>query len=726
MLLILLAALAVSVTTAGVATAAPSGTVAPSAPAVPVRICNQPVLNSPWYYDGGASTFTSGEYPGLPTFGSPGTDFPAATAGMIIAAGNNSAAGLSGAYNVNNTVVYLEPGQHIWSGAYTGHNSDWVGGYTPALGAAVVNGVDGGTDGTGAGGAGFGISTPSSGSNLYDTYEYLTIENLTATRNAAIVGDVNGAALGNGDTFKYDTIGPNLYGPGGSGAPLYGQSSGGGYAIDGGSDTTIEYDCLTQNAQGGFNISQGVNVIIANNEVSGNGLGEYPDSGGPGSSPFSCGCSGGGKLFFTVNADVVNNYIHDNYNPGVWFDFDNTGADISHNYISSNWASGIAYEASYNAVMSGNTLVGNGWASDGAWPAGTGGLSCYGGISCTNGLGPVTGAGGGQQFGAIGLDNSGGNANMNTVAIPAGFNVPGCSSGCTVTSRYQGSLAVSGNVLANNFGGVALAMDTDRYPGNIDADSSCSQPLGAMAQTNSTTYYQQNKNVETVNDVTISGSSVTSSAGTHAYCTNYGDPPPYDFGGDEYALQAPSAGMAVWNVDTGAYLGDVATVTSATAFTLNDSPGDASGVRVLVGAYGGCGPTDYSGGAPGVATGTPSAYYWDNCIWGSRDTTVSGNDLTMNGDTVTGCTLDALCGFQTVIVFNAGVPAFVQFFDSYINLAANASGGLGNVFSGNTYTWTGGGPGSWQFSADHQGNTVTQAQWQAAPYRQDAGSTFSP
>lgn len=698
-----------------------------SAPATPgPLICGSPVLNSPWYYDGGASTFTSGEYPGLPTFGSAGTDFPAATAGMIIPAGDNTAAGHAGTYNVNNTVVYVEPGQHIWAGAYVGHNSYWIGGYTPALGRAIINGVDGGTGGTGVGGAGFGISTPSSGSNIYVTYEYLTMENMAASENGAIVGDVNGASLGNGNTYKYDTIGPNLYGPGGSGAPTYGQSSGGGYAIDGESDTTIEYNCLIDNAQGAFNISQGFNVTIANNEIAGNGLGEYPDDGGPGASPFACGCSGGGKLFFTVNADVVNNYIHDNYNTGVWFDFDNTGADISHNYIASNWGSAVGYEASYNAAITNNTMTGNGWASNGAWPAGTGGLDCYGGVSCTNGLGPVTGAGGDNQFGAIGLDEASGNANMGPVIIPAGYIVPGCSSDCTITSRYRGSFTISGNVLTNNFGGVTLAQDTDRYPGNFDNDSTCSQPLGAMGQANSSIYYQQNKVMETANDVTISGSSVTSTAGVYAYCSNFGDTPPYDFGGPSQTYMAPQVGMGVWNVDTGAYLGDVATATSSTAFTLNTSPGDTTGARLAVGSYGGCGPSDYYNSAHGVTSGTPAELYWDNCIWGTQNVTVKNNSFNMDGSAVTGCTLDNLCGFQTVIVFNAGVPVLLQYFDAYINLAANAVGGLNNVWSDNAYTWTGGGPGSWQFSAEHQGNTITQAQWLSAPYNQDAGSTFSP
>ena len=71
-----------------------------------------------------------------------------------------------------------------------------------------------------------------------------------------------------------------------------------------------------------------------------------------------------------MNATVDYNYVHDNYNVGIWFDFLNSGADISYNYISSNWSAGIQYEASYNARIADNTLVGNSWPSDGPWPAG--------------------------------------------------------------------------------------------------------------------------------------------------------------------------------------------------------------------------------------------------------------------------------------------------------------------------------------------------------------------
>ena len=102
-------------------------------------------------------------------------------------------------------------------------------------------------------------STPSSGNNVYDTWEYLTIRNFTSSLNSSVMGNVNGGAGGSdiGDVYEYDTIGPNEYGyQGDNAAPKTGESSGGGYAIDAGSNTTIEHDCLTRNAQGAFNISE--------------------------------------------------------------------------------------------------------------------------------------------------------------------------------------------------------------------------------------------------------------------------------------------------------------------------------------------------------------------------------------------------------------------------------------------------------------------------------------
>ena len=42
------------------------------------------------------------------------------------------------------------------------------------------------------------------------------------------------------------------------------------------------------------------------------------------------------------------------------------------------------------------------------------------------------------------------------------------------------------------------------------------------------------------------------------------------------------------------------------------------------------------------------------------------------------------------------MPNLMHFWDSYSNLIADASGGLNDVWSNNTYNWSG--PGGWRFS----------------------------
>jgi hypothetical protein len=692
-----------------------------AAPASPTSVCGQGILDAPYSYAGTAGTYTSANEPaGLPTFGTSSSNFPSATSIIVIAPGNNTATADTGTYQVNNAIVYFEPGTHdIENGMYTGHNSIYIGGYSTSAGKAILTGVDGATNSTGEGGQRFEESTASSGNIVDNTWEYLTVENYTSTRNNSVMGNVNGGGNDIGDTYKYDTIGPNEYGyQSSTSAPTAGESSGGGYAIDMGGQTTVQYNCLMQNAQGAFNGS-GLNNNISDNEISQNGLGEYPDDAGTGGSPYGCGCSGGGKLNFSVNAVVDNNYVHDNYNTGIWLDFDNTGADISGNYIASNWGNGIMYEASYNANISDNTLVGNGWASDGAWPPGVGGGTCYGNISCTLGAGATTGAGGGNPYAAIDLSDSGGTSNLTSITVPAD------EGGGTVSSNYNNELLVQDNVLTNNFGGVKVYTDTNRYPGNIDNDSACSVPFGSLNQSNSTTYYRQTKELTTSADSAISGTAVTSSGGTKTVCADYtaGQSTESDSSATN-TVQAPSVGMAVFDQNSGKLLGTIASVTSANNFTLSAAPGNETGGSLMISAYGGCGPADYYGGGPGVATGTPSADYWDNCIWGSRNVKVSGNSFTMNAGSVSGCNTTNLCGYMLDEAFNAGVPTLMQFFDDYTNVIGKASGGLGNVWSDNTYTWTGTSPASWQFWDGQQGDTVSLATWQSTD-GQDAGSTFN-
>lgn len=677
----------------------------------PTRVCGSSVLLSPWDYDGGAGTYTAKHEPrGLPTFGSAKSNFPSATKIIVVPAGNNTVAADRAEYQVNNAIVYFAPGVHqIKNGMYAGHNSVYVGGYSKSRGKAIIDGVAGATNGTGRGGSRFEISKASSGNNVYNTWEYLSVENYTSSRNNSVMGNVNGAGTDVGDIYRYDTIGPNEYGyQGRNVAPTWGENSGGGYAIDAGTNTTIEYDCLRNNAQGAFNAFAAANLIIEHSEISSNGLGEYPDSSGSGASRYSCGCSGGGKIFFSLNANLTDNYIHNNYNDGIWFDTDNAGANISGNYIASNWGEGIAYEASYNANISDNTLVGNGWASDGAWPAGVGGRACTNGLSCTNGYGPLTGAGGGNAYAAIDLSNSGGNGNIRVFAG-------------SETTRYSGELLVENNVLLNNFGGVKVYTDTNRFPGNIDNDSTCTLPLGVLDRTGSNVYYQQSR-VLTVGAAAISGSSVTSTSGTTTICADYGGLADL---GPASVLKKPIVGMAVFNLNSGKFLGNITAVSSANAFTISTSQGNLNGLSLLLSDYGGCGPADYYGGGLGMASGSPRADYWDNCLWASRNVTVKGNTFSMNAATMHGCEVaQNLCGYMEDAAFNAGVPSLMGFWQPYTGYIARAARGLGNVWSQNKYLWLGNSTG-WQFWAGQQGNLVSRVQWQAAPYRQDTDSTFT-
>jgi len=81
-------------------------------------VCGQPVLRSPFHYDGPPGPYAS-RRPGLPTYGTPGSDFPHATAGVILPAGRRSYA----SYQLRpRTVYYLLPGKHV--GAFMANAGD--------------------------------------------------------------------------------------------------------------------------------------------------------------------------------------------------------------------------------------------------------------------------------------------------------------------------------------------------------------------------------------------------------------------------------------------------------------------------------------------------------------------------------------------------------------------------------------------------------------------------
>jgi|GEM_PF-1293923 len=70
--------------------------------------------------------------------------------------------------------------------------------------------------------------------------------------------------------------------------------------------------------------------------------------------------AGGMKFLYSTGLRFADNYVHDNYGPGIWFDGYNNGNLIEGNRVVHNQDAGIFYEISYNAVIRNNTVTGNG------------------------------------------------------------------------------------------------------------------------------------------------------------------------------------------------------------------------------------------------------------------------------------------------------------------------------------------------------------------------------
>jgi hypothetical protein len=231
------------------------------------------------------------------------------------------------------------------------------------------------------------------------TIKYLTIENFVAAENQGVVNHDSGPSW----TVENDTIENTRFGAG----------------VMLGPQSMTTDDCLTRNGQYGFNgysATGDSHITLTNNEISYNNTAGYDTSRGPGGS--GCGCAGGGKFWDTDGGVVTGNYVHNNYaDPGLWADDENRGFNISDNYLSHNGGEGIMYEIGYNANITDNTLVDNGWTEGAA----------------------------SHDFptGAIYVSESGGDAR--------------------VDSAYPGQFNITGNVFTDNWGGVVLWENANRF-----------------------------------------------------------------------------------------------------------------------------------------------------------------------------------------------------------------------------------------------------------------------
>jgi hypothetical protein len=254
-----------------------------------------------------------------------------APAGAVtVPAGDDSGINLGQA----NTTYYFATGTHTlgsttFSQIIPGTNSSYIG--APG---AIISGQDVNSAAFTQGATGV-------------TIEHLTIEGFEPPNNEDAVNHDSGRNW----TIEYNTIQNN---------GTLAKSD--GYALGMGSGDIYENNCLTANGQGALNGYAGdtenaiTGAVLDNNEISWNGSSEFPDVNG-------CGCSGGVKFFFSTGTEVENNYFHDNWNVGLWFDTDNVGALVTGNYFARNWAGGINYEASHNADISDNTFVDNAWGT---------------------------------------------------------------------------------------------------------------------------------------------------------------------------------------------------------------------------------------------------------------------------------------------------------------------------------------------------------------------------
>lgn len=120
----------------------------------------------------------------------------------------------------------------------------------------------------------------------------------------------------------------------------------------------LSYDCLKDNQQYGFNAysagSAPVGLLIEHNEIVGNDTYNW-EAKVPG-----CGCSGGGKFWGVNGAVVTGNRIIGNHSAGLWADTNNRSFQVSNNYFAGNYSYGFIYEISYNARIYGNTFARNG------------------------------------------------------------------------------------------------------------------------------------------------------------------------------------------------------------------------------------------------------------------------------------------------------------------------------------------------------------------------------
>ena len=160
--------------------------------------------------------------------------------------------------------------------------------------------------------------------------------------------------------------------------------------------------------------------MLDHNEIVGNNTGDWE------AKIEGCGCTGGGKFWDVRNVRVTNNYVHDNKSVGLWADTNDNNFLFEGNWIENNAGEAIFWEISYNVAIRKNVIRHN-----------------------LRGRGPAR-IRSGDNFpdAAIYISESGGDAR-----VPYGL----------VGSP---TIDISNNLIEDNYNGVTLWENADRYCGS--------------------------------------------------------------------------------------------------------------------------------------------------------------------------------------------------------------------------------------------------------------------
>jgi hypothetical protein len=465
---------------------------------------------------------------------------------------------------------------------------------------------------------------------------------------------------------------------------------GNGVAIYGGDQGTIEYNCLSKMGDYGVNLL-GSDSKFDYNEVYKSNY--EPDPG--------CGCSGGGKWWGTLNADIVGNAFVDD-SPGggtpIWLDNGNSGTLISGNYFYLSYGSAVLSETGFDLDVTGNLFM------DGGWGKGSGGCAS----NCD---------------GAVNLNSSG------------GFDVPG--------SRFENEVLVSGNQFVNNWEGIDIWQAGARSCENSgegwpDDSSYCSGgfPNSASAASGGQYYFSHEGDsahggATSLAEPATAGSSTILVAGASAIDdqVGFGDPrstktrdaadvATFTGSGTMSAKTAgfPSSGelrvgtSAAWSDGGGSYTGAILSYTGTTstgftgvslvrgsgtlagpiqqvqpykvtaekcyandcALTLSPHLARSEAVGTEVSNAGTCQLYATSSALPSGPRAPDGISYWDGCQWEAKDITATGNDFQFNpsviasstplvgGGKTTACTAENAdsCGTNFMAYQVAGEPPF--------------------------------------------------------------------